>query len=66
MHIPVHCGLVMTKHFSEIGLSRRIKASQLVIFDRVVETGSILRAANELQMTQPSVTKVVQELESSM
>jgi len=45
------------------GLGRRLKVSQLVIFNRVMETGSLLRAANDLQMTQPAVTKVVQELE---
>ena len=51
---------------SQIGLSRNLKLSQLLIFDRVLETGSILRAANDLGLTQPAVTKVIQELESSL
>ena len=51
---------------SQIGLSRNLKLSQLLIFDRVIETGSILRSANDLGLTQPAVTKVIQELESSL
>ncbi|CAB3806078.1 HTH-type transcriptional regulator GbpR [Paraburkholderia ultramafica] len=51
---------------SKIGLSRNLKLSQLLIFDRVVETGSILHAANEMGLTQPAVTKVIQELESNL
>jgi DNA-binding transcriptional LysR family regulator len=51
---------------SQIGLSRNLKLSQLLIYDRVVETGSILRAANDLGLTQPAVTKVIQELEASL
>jgi DNA-binding transcriptional LysR family regulator len=51
---------------SQIGLSRNLKLSQLLIFDRVIETGSILRAANDLGLTQPAVTKVIQELEASL
>ncbi|WP_321930960.1 LysR substrate-binding domain-containing protein [Paraburkholderia guartelaensis] len=51
---------------SQIGLSRNLKLSQLLIFDRVIETGSILRAANDMGLTQPAVTKVIQELESSL
>jgi DNA-binding transcriptional LysR family regulator len=51
---------------SQIGLSRNLKLSQLLTFDRVIETGSILRAANDLGLTQPAVTKVIQELESSL
>jgi len=51
---------------SQIGLSRNLKLSQLLIFDRVMETGSILRAANDMGLTQPAVTKVIQELESSL
>jgi DNA-binding transcriptional LysR family regulator len=51
---------------SQFGLSRNLKLSQLLIFDRVLETGSILRAANDLGLTQPAVTKVIQELESSL
>lgn len=54
----------MTRRAIQVaGLSRRLKVSQLLIFNQVIETGSILRAANDLQLTQPAVTKVVQELE---
>ncbi|MFM0005110.1 LysR substrate-binding domain-containing protein [Paraburkholderia dipogonis] len=51
---------------SQIGLSRNIRLSQLLIFDRVMETGSILHAANEMGLSQPAVTKVIQELEQSL
>jgi DNA-binding transcriptional LysR family regulator len=51
---------------SQIGLSRNLKLSQLLVFDRVMETGSIQRAANDIGLTQPAVTKVIQELESSL
>ncbi|MBB5460219.1 LysR substrate-binding domain-containing protein [Paraburkholderia sp. Cpub6] len=50
---------------SQIGLSRSLKLNQLLIFDRVMETGSILRAAHEMRLSQPAVTKVIQELETS-
>src|SRR5262245_2174334 len=56
----------MQRHaITELGLSRRLRISQLIIFDRVFDTGSIMRTANDLSMTQPAVTKVIQELESS-
>jgi DNA-binding transcriptional LysR family regulator len=49
---------------SEISLIRRLKLSQLMIFERVLETRSVVRAANEMRLTQPAVTKVIHELES--
>jgi DNA-binding transcriptional LysR family regulator len=56
----------MQQHrLSQIGLSRSLKLSQLLIFERVLETGSILHAANEMRLSQPAVTKVIQELEAS-
>lgn len=56
----------MRQHpLSQIGLSRSIRLSQLLIFDRVMETGSILHAANDMGLSQPAVTKVIQELEQS-
>jgi DNA-binding transcriptional LysR family regulator len=56
----------MRQHpLSQIGLSRSLKLSQLLIFDRVMETGSILHAANDMGLSQPAVTKVIQELEQS-
>lgn len=45
-------------------LIRRLKLNQLLIFERVLETHSVMRAANEMRLTQPAVTKVIQELES--
>lgn len=49
---------------TEIRLSRNLKLSQLLVFDRVIETGSILHAANDMALTQPAVTKIIQELEA--
>jgi len=49
---------------SEISLIRKLKLNQLMIFERVLETGSVVRAANEMRLTQPAVTKVIHELES--
>jgi DNA-binding transcriptional LysR family regulator len=51
---------------SQFGLSRNLKLSQLLVFDRVMETGSIQRASHDMGLTQPAVTKVIQELESSL
>jgi DNA-binding transcriptional LysR family regulator len=45
-------------------LARRLKLQQLLIFEKVVEMGSILGASNELHMSQPAVSKSIQELES--
>ncbi|WP_432261787.1 LysR substrate-binding domain-containing protein [Cupriavidus sp. TMH.W2] len=42
---------------------RRLKLKPLLIFDRVLQSNSILRAARELNLTQPAVTKAIQELE---
>ncbi len=49
---------------SVLTVSRRLKFYQLVVFDQVVQSGSLLRAAQVLNMTQPAVTKVMQEIES--
>lgn len=49
---------------TQIRLSRNLKLSQLLVFDRVIETGSILHAANDMGLTQPAVTKIIQELEA--
>ena len=49
---------------SEISLIRKLKLNQLMIFERVLETRSVVRAANEMRLTQPAVTKVIHELES--
>ncbi|MFA9218941.1 MAG: LysR substrate-binding domain-containing protein, partial [Sphingomonadaceae bacterium] len=45
---------------------RRIKLKPLLIFDRVLASSSIARAAKELNLTQPAVTKAIQELEADL
>lgn len=35
-----------------------------MVFERALETGSLQRAANDMALTQPAITKVIQELES--
>ncbi|AOY94905.1 hypothetical protein BKK79_23900 [Cupriavidus sp. USMAA2-4] len=52
--------------FSKLSLARRLRLQQLAIFDTVVATGSLLAASRELHMTQPALTKAVQELEEHM
>jgi len=49
--------------FSKHSLARRLKLQQLAIFERVLACGSLLGAARELHMTQPAVSKSIQELE---
>ncbi|MDE2157644.1 MAG: LysR family transcriptional regulator, partial [Burkholderiales bacterium] len=48
---------------SRQSLARTLKLQQLAIFEKVVQAGSILAASHELAMTQPAVSKAVQELE---
>jgi len=42
------------------------KLQQLQVFRRVVETGNITRAARDLAMSQPSVSRIVGELEQRL
>jgi len=49
---------------SVLTVSRKLKFYQLVVFDQVVQSGSLVRAAQILNMTQPAVTKVIHEIES--
>ncbi|SOE98779.1 transcriptional regulator, LysR family [Burkholderia sp. OK233] len=49
---------------SEISLIRKLKLNQLMIFEQVLESRSVMRAAHEMRLSQSAVTKVVQELES--
>ncbi|KXU83830.1 LysR family transcriptional regulator [Paraburkholderia monticola] len=49
---------------SHVSLSRKLKLQQLILVAKVIDTGSLLRAAKELGMTQPAITKAVQELEA--
>jgi DNA-binding transcriptional LysR family regulator len=51
-----------TRH-SRHSLARTLKLQQLVIFEKVVQSGSILAASRELAMTQPAVSKAIHELE---
>ena len=49
---------------NDLSLIRRLKLNQLMIFGRVLEAGSVIGAAQELRLSQPAVTKVIQELEA--
>lgn len=49
---------------SRLSLGRKLKLAQLMVFESVLETGSFIRAANALGLTQPAVTKTISELES--
>ena len=49
---------------SPISLSRKLKFNQLMIFELVLESGSFVRAANAMGLTQPAVTKAIYDLES--
>lgn len=50
-------------NFSKLSLARRLKLQQLAIFERVLACGSLLAASRELHMTQPAISKAIQELE---
>jgi DNA-binding transcriptional LysR family regulator len=50
--------------WTALNLARKLKFHQLQVFDRVLETGSLVRAANETGLTQPAVSKIVHELEA--
>lgn len=49
---------------STITLSRKLKFNQLMIFELVLESGSFVRAANAMGLTQPAITKAIYDLES--
>ncbi len=53
-------------HHSSASLARRLRLQQLTIFTKVAEAGSILAASRELAMTQPAVSKSMQELEARL
>ncbi len=44
-------------------LQRRLKIRQLVFFEAVCDAGSMLKAAEMLNITQPTLSKTIQELE---
>lgn len=49
---------------SLISVARKLKLYQLAVFEQVLRSGSLRQAANQLNLTQPAVTKVIHELES--
>ncbi|HEY0297147.1 MAG TPA: LysR substrate-binding domain-containing protein [Bordetella sp.] len=49
--------------YSKHSLARRLKLQQLAIFESVLACGSMLAASRELHMTQPALSKAIQELE---
>ena len=49
---------------STISISRKLKLSQMMVFARVLDSGSFVRAANELGLTQPAISKAIAEMES--
>ncbi|MHC8381879.1 LysR family transcriptional regulator [Pseudomonas sp. LB3P14] len=53
-----------TSPISTITLSRKLKFNQLMIFELVLESGSFVRAANSMGLTQPAITKAIYDLES--
>ena len=55
--------MVQRMEHSKYSLARRLKLQQLAIFEKVVETGSIMAASRELHMTQPAVSKSIHEVE---
>ncbi|ROQ55809.1 LysR substrate-binding domain-containing protein [Pseudomonas putida] len=50
--------------FTHLSVARKLKFYQLMVFDQVLQSGSLLRAAQALSLTQPAVTKIIHELES--
>ncbi|ASV34830.1 LysR family transcriptional regulator [Pseudomonas reactans] len=52
-----------TSPISTITLSRKLKFHQLMIFELVLESGSFVRAANAMSLTQPAITKAIYDLE---
>ncbi len=55
---------VAVRPLSTVSLSRKLKLSQMMVLARVLDTGSFVRAANELGLTQPAISKSIFELES--
>ncbi len=47
-------------------LSRRLRLQQFAIFIKVIEAGSVLAASRELAMTQPAISKSIQDLEAQV
>lgn len=47
-------------------LARRLRLQQIAIFIQVIESGSVLAASRQLAMTQPAVSKSIQDLENQV
>lgn len=47
-------------------LGRKLRFAQIIVYEQVLRSGSILRAARALNMTQSAVTKVIHELEGHL
>ncbi|WP_442113368.1 LysR family transcriptional regulator [Pseudomonas sp. NUPR-001] len=46
-----------------VSVARKLKLYQLVVFDRSLCSGSLVGAAQALNLTQPAVTKIIREME---
>lgn len=51
---------------SGLALARRLRLQQFAIFIKVIESGSVLAASRELAMTQPAISKSIQDLEAQL
>lgn len=47
-----------------VSVARKLKLYQLVVFDQVLRSGSLVGAAQALNLTQPAVTKIIHEMEA--
>ncbi|TDF84807.1 LysR family transcriptional regulator [Pseudomonas sp. H9] len=47
-----------------VSVARKLKLYQLVVFDQVLRSGSLVGAAQALNLTQPAVTKIIREMET--
>jgi len=47
---------------STLPISRKLSLSQMMVFARVLDSGSFVRAANELGLTQPAISKAIAEM----
>ncbi|MEW9903048.1 LysR family transcriptional regulator [Pseudomonas putida] len=47
-----------------VSVARKLKFYQLVVLDQVLRSGSLVGAAQALNLTQPAVTKIIHEMES--
>ncbi|MBH3427430.1 LysR family transcriptional regulator [Pseudomonas alkylphenolica] len=47
-----------------VSVARKLKLYQLVVFDQVLRSGSLMGAAQALNLTQPAVTKIIHDMEA--